>query len=154
MNVTKADTAVAAALVAAPVSQTLRLNQTASLAGVVAPAASFVEKINPPVSQAEITLQSPIVGAELNLRTLTIAERLAPSPSQEAMFYAIGNRIAILQLLADLEITIDDIPIIVELRAVRSQSAVGARSAIGGHRGTDTAGSRTYSERGYRRQPG
>ncbi len=66
------------------------------------------------VSPIDITQQSPIVGAQLNLRTLTIAERLAPSPAQEAMFYSVGNRVAVLQLLADLEITIDDLPILVD----------------------------------------
>ncbi len=59
----------------------------------------------------DITQQSPVVGAQLNLRTLTIAERLAPSPAQEAMYYSVGNRVAMFQLLADLEITIDDLPV-------------------------------------------
>jgi hypothetical protein len=67
-----------------------------------------------PITPVDITQQSPIVGAQLNLRTLTIAERLAPSPSQEAMFYSVGNRVAALQLLADLNLTIDDLPILVD----------------------------------------
>jgi hypothetical protein len=67
-----------------------------------------------PISTVDITQQSPVVGAQLNLRTLTIAERLAPSPAQEAMFYSVGNRVALLQLLANLEITIDDLPILVD----------------------------------------
>jgi hypothetical protein len=67
-----------------------------------------------PVTPVDITRQAPIVGAQLNLRTLTIAERLAPSPAQEAMFYSVGNRVSVLQLLADLEITIDDLPVLVD----------------------------------------
>jgi len=67
-----------------------------------------------PASPSDITQQTPIVGAQLNLRTLTIAERLAQSPAQEALFYSVGNRVAILQLLADLEITVADLPILVD----------------------------------------
>ena len=65
-------------------------------------------------SPSDIAQQSPIVGAQLNLRTLTIAERLAQSAAQEAMFYSIGNRVTVLQLLTDLEITIDDLPILAD----------------------------------------
>ena len=67
-----------------------------------------------PASTLDIIQQSPLVGAQLNLRTLTIAERLAQSPAQEALFYSIANRVAILLLLADLEITVDDIPILAD----------------------------------------
>jgi hypothetical protein len=67
-----------------------------------------------PATPADVLGESPLVGAQLNVRTLTIAERLANSPSQEGIFYSVGNRVAILQLLADLEITIDDIPILVD----------------------------------------
>jgi len=67
-----------------------------------------------PATPVDITQQAPVVGAQLNLRTLTIAERLAPSPAQEAMFYSIGNRVAALELLSDLEITVDDLPILVD----------------------------------------
>jgi hypothetical protein len=62
----------------------------------------------------DITQQSAIVGAQLDIRTLTIGERLAQSPSQEALFYGVGNRIAFLQALLDLEITIDDLPFLVD----------------------------------------
>jgi hypothetical protein len=62
----------------------------------------------------DITQQSPVVGAQIPLRTLTIAQRLAQPPSQEALFYSIGNRVAFLQLIADLEITIDDLQVLVD----------------------------------------
>jgi hypothetical protein len=67
-----------------------------------------------PASPVDITQQSPLIGAQLNLRTLTIAERLAQSPAQESLFYSLGNRVTILQLLAALEITIDDLPILAD----------------------------------------
>jgi hypothetical protein len=67
-----------------------------------------------PATTSDVLDQSPLVGAQLNLRTLTVAQRLANPPSQEGLFYSVGNRIAFLQLLADLEITIDDIPILVD----------------------------------------
>jgi len=71
-----------------------------------------------PASPTDITQQVPVIGTQasnlLNLRTLTIAERLAPSPPQEALSYSVGNRVSILQLLAALEITVDDIPILAD----------------------------------------
>jgi hypothetical protein len=68
-----------------------------------------------PASPGDVLSQSPIVGAQLNLRTLSIAKRLQNPPSQEGLFYATGNRVALLQLLADLDLTIDDIPILVDV---------------------------------------
>ncbi len=70
--------------------------------------------VSQPATPTDVVAQSPLVGAQLNLRTLTIAQRLANPPSQEGIFYAVGNRLAFVQLLADLEITIDDIPILVD----------------------------------------
>ena len=70
------------------------------------------------VNTIDITQQSPIVGAQLNLRTLTIAERLAPPPSQEALMYSVANRAAFLQLLSDLDLTLDDLEIAVDAVAV------------------------------------
>jgi len=68
----------------------------------------------------DITGQSPLAGAQLNLRTLTIAERLQQSPSQEAMFYSISNRLSFLQTLQtienDLNLVADDLPILVDLQ--------------------------------------
>jgi|GEM_PF-3627180 len=90
---------------------------TASLSGA-ASSATFTPitpgTVSQPASTSDVLDQSPLVGAQLNLRTLTIAQRLANPPSQEGLFYAVGNRVALLQLLADLEITIDDIPILVD----------------------------------------
>jgi hypothetical protein len=70
--------------------------------------------VSQPASTTDVLAQSPLVGAQLNLRTLTVAQRMANPPSQEGLFYAIGNRLALLQLLVDLDITIDDIPILVD----------------------------------------
>ncbi len=67
-----------------------------------------------PSSSGDVTQQQPLVGAQINVRTLTIAERLAQSPSQEALFYSISNRLAFLQLLTALDISIDDLPILVD----------------------------------------
>jgi hypothetical protein len=66
----------------------------------------------------DITSQSPLPGAQLNLRTLTIAQRLQQSPSQEAMFYSIANRLNFLQslqtLASDLNLVVDDLSILVD----------------------------------------
>lgn len=71
-----------------------------------------------PVTAVDITGQSPLTGAQLNIRTLTIAERLQQSPSQEAMFYSIANRLNFLQTLtdlcADLGFVVDDLYILVD----------------------------------------
>jgi hypothetical protein len=66
-------------------------------------------------SPIDITQESPIVGQQLNLRTLTIASRLTMSAPQEAYLYSVGNRLAMIKLLALLEITIDDLPIALDL---------------------------------------
>jgi hypothetical protein len=66
----------------------------------------------------DITEQLPITGAALNIRTLTIAERLQQSASQEAMFYSIANRLSFLHILEilekDLNLVADDLPILVD----------------------------------------
>ena len=67
-----------------------------------------------PASTGDVLGQSALVGAQLNVRTITIAERMQTTPSQDGIFYSVGNRLAFLQLLATLEITIADIPIIVD----------------------------------------
>jgi hypothetical protein len=73
---------------------------------------------NATATTTDITNQSPLVGAQLNLRTLTIAERLQQSPSQESMFYGIANRLSFLQVLEtlenDLNLVADDLPILVD----------------------------------------
>src|SRR5262249_25077480 len=73
--------------------------------------AAAVGTITQTASPTDITQQSPLPGAQLDVRTLTVAERLRPPPAQDALFYSVGNRVAMLQLLADLEITIDDLEI-------------------------------------------
>lgn len=67
-----------------------------------------------PANPVDVTGQSPIVGAQLDLRTLSIGERLAQSPPQEALFYAVANRLSFLALLTDLDIAIDDLPLMVD----------------------------------------
>ena len=65
-------------------------------------------------TSGDVTQQQPLVGAQINIRTLTIAERLAQSRSQEALFYSLSNRLAFLQILTDLNITIDDLTVLVD----------------------------------------
>ena len=67
-----------------------------------------------PATTSDVSEQQPIVGAQLNIRTLTVAERLAQSPPQEALFYSISNRLAFLQLLSTLDLTIEDLTILVD----------------------------------------
>jgi hypothetical protein len=87
-------------------------------------------------SPTDITNQSPIVGAQLNIRTLTIGERLAQSPSQEAMFYSIANRLNFLQVLQtlenDLELAADDLPFLVDAQVaqVSATSLLAAPGAV------------------------
>ena len=79
---------------------------------------SFIPQVrgtpDAPAAPSDISQQQPLVGAQLNLRTLTVAERLAQSRSQEALFYSVSNRLAFLQLLADLDLTIEDLTILVD----------------------------------------
>jgi hypothetical protein len=67
-----------------------------------------------PATTSDVLGQSPLVGEQLNVRTLTIAARMQSTPSQDGIFYAVGNRLAFLQLLVDLEISIADITILVD----------------------------------------
>ncbi len=72
--------------------------------------------VKPTPAPSDVQNQSPLVGAQLDLRTLTVAERLKQSPSQEALFYSVANRTDVIQrLLADLEITVDDLPFLVHV---------------------------------------
>ncbi|MGD0939025.1 MAG: hypothetical protein ABR905_04875 [Terracidiphilus sp.] len=93
----------------------LNFTQTAVQAG---PAQIINPGVNVDAVPNDITGQSPLAGAQLNLRTLTIAERLQQSPSQEAMFYSISNRLSFLQALQtienDLNLVADDLPILVD----------------------------------------
>jgi hypothetical protein len=82
------------------------------------PVQIIVPSQNAAATTADITGQSPLPGAQLNIRTLTIAQRLLQSPSQEAMFYGIANRLSFLQILQTLEnvlnLVADDLPILVD----------------------------------------
>jgi hypothetical protein len=98
---------------AANLAGSAQRNIVAAAAGIFVPEQPGTP--NQPATPTDVAGQSPVVGAQLNLRTLTIAERMKNPPSQDALFYATGNRVAFLQLLADLEITIDDIPILADV---------------------------------------
>jgi hypothetical protein len=86
--------------------------QTAGPAEIVTPGQNVA------ATTTDITSQSPLAGAQVNMRTLTIAQRLQQSPSQEAMFYSIGNRLSFLQILQtlenDLNLVVDDLPLLVD----------------------------------------
>lgn len=62
----------------------------------------------------DVRQDSPIIGAQLNFRTVSIAQRLQVPASQEALFFAAANRMEITDLLNDLEITLDDLPLIID----------------------------------------
>jgi hypothetical protein len=64
----------------------------------------------------DVTSQLPLTGVPFNLRTLSVAERLKPSPSHEALLYAVSSRLSLLdQLLAsDLGMTVDDLEVLVQ----------------------------------------
>ena len=94
--------------------------------GPVSPAQIVNPGQNVVATPVDITSQSPLAGAQLNLRTLTIAQRLQQSPSQEAMFYSIGNRLTFLEALQkienDLNLVADDLPILVRQSASYSSN--------------------------------
>lgn len=110
-------------LVAAPVRAALpglpgsaRGVVSTALQGTVAalPQGTFVAPTSAPPTPIDVIAQAPVVGGQLNLRTLTIADRLTPPASQDAVFYSVTNRVNILNLLAELEITVDDLKILVD----------------------------------------
>jgi hypothetical protein len=72
---------------------------------------------NVQAAPADVQGQSPIPGAQLNIRTLTVAQRLQQSPSQESLFYSVGNRTSFLYLLQELEgvIEVKDLQVLVDL---------------------------------------
>lgn len=80
-------------------------------------------------SPTDVSAQQPVVGAQLDLRTLTIAERLAQSKSQESLFYSLGNRLNITALLLDLEITIDDLEVMVDSAPVATPAPAAGTTA-------------------------
>lgn len=102
------------------ISETASVAAKASNLGISATVASgvftpvVVGTAAEPANPIDVTGQSPIVGAQLDLRTLSIGERLAQSPPQEALFYAVANRLSFLALLTDLDIAIDDLPLLVD----------------------------------------
>ena len=103
---------VASALPAASAREAITVRESSAVSATFQAAAPGT--VSQPATPTDIVSQSPLVGAQLNLRTLTIAQRMANPPSQEGVFYATGNRVALLQLLADLDLTIGDLPILVD----------------------------------------
>ena len=107
-------------LIASGVAKTfIGIGPSMTQGGVQAGPAQIVNPgLNVAATPVDITSQSPLAGAQVNLRTLTIAQRLQQSPSQEAMFYSIGNRLSFLQALQtienDLNLVADDLPILVD----------------------------------------
>lgn len=67
-------------------------------------------------SPSDVTAQLPLAGVPFNLRTLSIAERLKPSPSHESLLYSASSRIDLLEqlLAADLGLTVDDLELLVQ----------------------------------------
>ena len=98
------------------------------------PAQIIQPEQNTPSTPTDITSQSPLAGAQLNIRTLTIAERLQQSPSQEAMFYSIGNRLSFVQALqaieTDLNLVVDDLPILMDGPPPAAGAAGGPPTAV------------------------
>ena len=92
----------------------------AKAAEALGPTQIIAPGTNVAATPTDISSQSPLAGAQLNIRTLTIAERMQQSPSQEAMFYSISNRLNFLQVLQtlenDLNLVADDLPIMVDLQ--------------------------------------
>jgi hypothetical protein len=93
-------------------SQAVQTGVTGGPAQIIAPGQNVT------ATPVDITSQSPLAGAQLNLRTITIAQRLQQSPSQEAMFYSISNRLSFLETLQtienDLNLVADDLPILID----------------------------------------
>lgn len=117
-SATPAATTLAGAAAARVLGTTVQATTSASLGAAFLKSSAVFTPIqlgtDVPATTTDVTQQSPMVGAELNLRTLTIAERLKQSPAQEGLFYGVGNRLAFFQLLLDLEITVDDLPFLVD----------------------------------------
>ncbi|MGA3345105.1 MAG: hypothetical protein ABSC76_09585 [Terracidiphilus sp.] len=125
------DTNLGAALGAQRFLGNATLTQTGVQAG---PAQIIAPGVNTTATTTDITSQSPLAGAQLNIRTLTIAERLGQSPSQEAMFYSIGNRLSFLQALQmlenDLNLVADDLPILVDSQPTLSTPPLPTPTAL------------------------
>ena len=65
-------------------------------------------------TSTDVHQDSPLIGAQLNFRTVSIAQRLQQPPSQEALFFSTANRLEITDLLNDLEITVEDLPLLMD----------------------------------------
>jgi hypothetical protein len=105
-------TDVAKTAIAYPLSQNIAspaLRETLNPSvNYTSPTQILVSDKNVQVVPQNIVGESPLVGAQLNLRTLTVAQRLQQSPSQEALFYSIANRLNFLQSLQALRMPSED----------------------------------------------
>jgi hypothetical protein len=102
-----------------PRDASLAINYSAAAAQKSQGPAAIVGTAQIAATPVDVTSQSPVAGAQLNIRTLTVAQRLAQSPSQEAMFYSIANRLSFLQALqalsaAPINLVVDDLQIQVD----------------------------------------
>jgi hypothetical protein len=88
--------------------ETARLGNVINSVNFNSPTQILVPNQNVGVSSQTILEQSPLVGAQINLRTLTVAQRLQQSPSQEALFYSIANRLNFLHSLQALQTSTGD----------------------------------------------
>jgi hypothetical protein len=117
-NFTASSGLAAAVKVNTQIAVTARESNLVETAKSFSPAAILFPGQNTSAAPVDISSQSPLVGAQLNLRTLTIAERLQQSPSQEALFYSMANRLNFLQTLtelcSDLGFSVDDLYIVVD----------------------------------------
>jgi hypothetical protein len=96
-------------------------------------AGGLIPAVRPPVAagpktttltSTDIHQDAPVIGAQLNFRTVSVARRLQDPPSQEALFYATSNRMEMTELLYDLELRIDDLPLIVDLGEEKDENGV------------------------------
>ncbi len=94
IRITATPTATTVAKAATGISASLSAASTARLSATFQPVTPG--SVAQPASTLDVLAQSPLVGAQLNLRTLTVAQRMANPPSQEGLFYALGNRLALL----------------------------------------------------------
>jgi hypothetical protein len=82
-----------------------------TLGRIVAKATTEV-RLPPPVPPVVRVVEStPIIGAVEDFRTVSVAQRLAVPPAQEARQFSLANRHDLISDLSDLPISIDDVPV-------------------------------------------
>ncbi len=73
--------------------------------------------------------QQALVGAQYDFRTTSIAERLAQSPSQEAIFYTGQNRFDVTQSILQLPLQVDDLSLGTKDASGKTQTLGDARNS-------------------------